>query len=90
METQMNEFTEMASKRYQRAWHGFEAIIRRDGSATLSSYCESVHVNYNGMKHWVAAHGLSVRHLRRRNGRRKIQIEENHYDIDPHSNEAAR
>ena len=73
----MNEFTEMASKRYQRAWRGYEATIRRGGSAKLSSYCESAHVNYNGMKHWVAAHGLSVRHLRRRNSRRKIQIEEN-------------
>ena len=77
METQMNEFTEMASKRYQRAWRGYEAAIRRDGSAKLSSYCESVHVNYEGMKHWVAARGLSVRHLRRRNSRRKIQIEKN-------------
>ena len=73
----MNEFTEMASKRYQRAWRGYEATIRRGGSAKLSSYCESVHVNYEGMKHWVAARGLSVRHLRRRNSRRKIQIEKN-------------
>jgi hypothetical protein len=77
METQMNEFTEMASKRYQRAWRAYEAAIRRGGSAKLSSYCESVHVNYEGMKHWVAARGLSVRHLRRRSSRRKIQIEKN-------------
>ena len=61
----MNEFTEMAYTRYQRTWRGFEAIFRCGGSATLSSYCESVHVNYNGMKHWVAANGLSVRRLKR-------------------------
>jgi hypothetical protein len=77
METQMNEFTEIASKRYQCAWRVYEATIRRGGSAKLSSYCELVHVNYEGMKHWVAARGLSVRHLRGRNSRRKIQIEEN-------------
>lgn len=64
METQVQEFTEMAYTRYQRTWRGFEAIFRRGGSATLSSYCESVHVNYNGMKHWVAANGLSVRRLK--------------------------
>lgn len=61
----MNEFTEMACTRYQRTWRGFEAIFSRGGSATLSSYCESVHVNYNGMKHWVAANGLSVRRLKK-------------------------
>ena len=60
----MNEFTEIAGTRYQRTWRGFEAIFRRGGSATLSSYCESVHVNYNGMKHWIAANGLSVRRLK--------------------------
>ena len=60
----MNEFTEKACTRYQRTWRGYAAIFRRGGSATLSSYCESVHVNYNGMKHWIAANGLSVRHLK--------------------------
>jgi len=45
----------MACKRYQRAWRGYEAIVRSGGSGTLFSYCESVHVNYNGMKQWVAA-----------------------------------
>lgn len=64
METQEISFTQMAYTRYQRTWRGFEAIFRRGGSATLSSYCESVHVNYNGMKHWIAANGLSVRHLK--------------------------
>ncbi len=73
METQKNEFTEMACKRYQRAWRGYEAIVRSGGSGTLFSYCESVHVNYNGMKQWVAARRLSVRHLRRRNGRTNIE-----------------
>ncbi len=67
METQVQEFTEMACTRYQRTWRGFEAVFRRGGSSTLSSYCESVHVNYNGMKHWVAANGLSVRRLKKSN-----------------------
>jgi len=65
METQEITFTEMAYTRYQRTWRGFEALISRGGSATLSSYCEMVHVNYNGMKHWVAANGLSVRRLKK-------------------------
>ena len=26
-----------------------------------------MHVNYNGMNHWVAANGLSVRHLKKSN-----------------------
>jgi hypothetical protein len=64
METQQNEFTELAYTRYQRTWHGFEAIFRRGGSATLSAYCKSVHVNYEGMKKWVSASGLSVRRLK--------------------------
>ena len=67
METQENQFTEMACTRYQRTWRGYEAIFSRGGSATLSSYCKSVHVNYNGMKHWVAANGLSVRRLKKSN-----------------------
>ena len=45
METQSLEFTEMAFMRYQRTWRGFEAILNRGGSATLSAYCKSVHVN---------------------------------------------
>ena len=64
METQEHEFTEMAYTRYQRAWKGFEAIFRRGGSSTLSAYCKSVHVNYEGMKKWVCANGLSVRRLK--------------------------
>jgi hypothetical protein len=30
----------------------------------LSAYCKSVHVNYEGMKKWVSARGLSVRRLK--------------------------
>lgn len=73
METQEYEFTEMAYTRYQRTWRGFEALFRSGGSATLSSYCESVHVNYSGMKHWVAVNGLSVRRLK--NGHRIAQAQ---------------
>ncbi len=64
METQEYEFTEMAYTRYQRTWRGFEAIFRRGGSSTLSAYCRSVHVSYEGMKKWVSASGLSVRRLK--------------------------
>lgn len=64
METQSQEFTEMAFMRYQRTWRGFAAILNRGGSATLSAYCKSVHVNYEGMKKWVSASGLSVRRLK--------------------------
>ena len=65
METQEIEFTEMACTRYQRTWRGFEAIFHRGGSSTLSAYCKSVHVSYEGMKKWVSANGLSVRQLKR-------------------------
>jgi hypothetical protein len=75
METQENQFTEMACMRYQRTWSGFEAIFRRGGSTTLSAYCESVHVNYNGMKHWVAASGLSVRRLKKSSRMPRVQVE---------------
>ena len=64
METQEISFTEMAFMRYQRTWLGFEAIINRGGSSTLSAYCKSVHVNYEGMKKWVSSSGLSVRRLK--------------------------
>ena len=64
METQENQFTELACMRYQRTWSGFEALFRRGGSTTLSAYCKSVHVNYEGMKKWVSARGLSVRRLK--------------------------
>ncbi|MBR1509335.1 MAG: hypothetical protein IJ623_01605, partial [Bacteroidales bacterium] len=64
MGMQENSFTEMAFTRYQRTWRGFEALFQRGGSATLSAYCKSVHVSYEGMKKWVSASGLSVRRLK--------------------------
>ena len=64
METPEYEFTEMAYTRYQRTWRGLEALFRRGGSSTLSAYCKSVHVSYDGMKKWVSARGLSVRRLK--------------------------
>lgn len=64
MGTQEYAFGEQAAVRYQRTWRGFEAIFRRGGYATLSAYCKSVHVNYEGMKKWVSASGLSVRRLK--------------------------
>jgi hypothetical protein len=75
METQETQFTEMACMRYQRTWSGFEAMFRRGGSTTLSAYCASVHVNYNGMKHWVAASGLSVRRLKKSSRMPRVQAE---------------
>lgn len=65
METQEISFTEMAYTRYQRTRRGgFETLFQRGGSATLSAYCKSVHVNDEGMKTWVSASGLSVRRLK--------------------------
>ncbi len=61
--TQISEFTEQAYMRYQRTWNGFEAIFRRGKSGTLSAYCKSEYISYEGMKKWVCAHGLSVRFL---------------------------
>lgn len=83
METQENQFTEMACTRYQHPWRGFEAIFRRGESATLSAYCESVHVNYNGMKHWVAANGLSVRRLKKCNRISPARVKESAFGEKP-------
>lgn len=66
METQEISFTEMAYLRYQRTWQGFEALFHCGGAATLAAYCKSEHINYEGMKKWVSASGLSVRRLKQR------------------------
>ena len=68
METQEITFTEMAYTRYQRTWRGFEELFQRGGSATLAAYCRSARVNYEGMKKWVSASGLSVRRLKESDG----------------------
>ena len=54
----------MSYARYQRTWRGFVSIINSGVSLTLSAYCKSVHVNYDGMKKWVSSSGLSVRRLK--------------------------
>ena len=74
METQEITFTEMAYTRYQRTWLGFEAVFRRGGSTTLSAYCKQVHVSYEGMKKWVSASGLSVRHLKQSHRKTQSQV----------------
>ena len=74
METQETTFTEMAYTRYQRTWKGFEAILHRGGTATLSAYCRQVHVSYEGMKKWVSASGLSVRGLKQSHRKASPQI----------------
>ena len=75
METQEITFTEMAYTRYQRTWRGFEAIFHRGGSTTLSAYCKQVHVSYEGMKKWVSASGLSVRHLKQSHRKTLSQVQ---------------
>lgn len=41
-----------AEERYEYAWQDFQASKERGAYKTLKSYCQSHHINYEGLRYW--------------------------------------
>lgn len=48
----------MAAELYQKTLAGYEALLGRGESVSLSRYCKIHHVNNRGMRYWMKKHSI--------------------------------
>lgn len=67
----------MAAELYAKTLAGYEALLGKGESMSLSRYCKIHHVNNRGLRYWMKKHSI----VPPRNKSRKVSRQEGHNNI---------